>query len=163
MFAEPIEAPVELQTISVTSQVIVSLAKLSRSMKVNKIIQLNIFKLNLLRNQDFDGKERLKLAVGNATRWLSAQLQLIDRDPHPYELASTAFGLLVADSVGREAAFQLLSKYRIETGNFMFWGSEDHVTNFDYGDISVSPNPILCCQSVAARATALALITYTRY
>ena len=35
------------------------------------------------------------LVVENATRWLSNQLKIIDRDPHPHDLAVVAFSLQV--------------------------------------------------------------------
>ena len=35
------------------------------------------------------------LVVENATRWLSNQLKIIDRDPHPHDLAAVAFSLQV--------------------------------------------------------------------
>ena len=96
--------------------------------------------------------------IENATRWLSLKLNSIDRDPHPHELASVALSLETTESVSSEAGFQLLSKYRVESGEFMFWGSDE---TLDTDPHHLLPNPVLCCQSLAARATALALITYT--
>ena len=65
-----------------------------------------------------------------------------------------------------EAAFQLLSKYRIENGDYMFWGSDIEETFRDYTykeDLKqYMPNPVLCCQSLSGRATAMALMTYAR-
>ena len=65
-----------------------------------------------------------------------------------------------------EAAFQLLSKYRIENGDYMFWGSdiEETFRDFNYRENlkQFMPNPILCCQSLSGRATAMALMTYAK-
>ena len=72
----------------------------------------------------------------------------------------------VAGTVSSEAAFQLLSKYRIESDEFMFWGSEDPDSHRDSkivdDQVHLLPNPVLCCQSLSGRATAMALMTYTR-
>ena len=68
--------------------------------------------------------------------------------------------------ISSEAAFQLLSKYRIESGDFMFWGSDIEETFRDYKYKEklkqYLPNPVLCCQSLSGRATAMALMTYAR-
>ena len=72
----------------------------------------------------------------------------------------------VAGTLSSEAAFQLLSKYRIESDDFMFWGSEGPDSHRDSklvdDQVHLLPNPVLCCQSLSGRATAMALMTYTR-
>ena len=147
MFSDPQQAPVELQKLSVTAQTTSTLAKIrNMSQKIQNLIRDN-------------------LVIENATLWLSLQLNSIDRDPHPHDLAAVALALEISESVSREAAFQLLSKYRIETGEFMFWGSdgEDGQREVEIsGDTQqILPNPVLCCQSLSGRATAMALMTYT--
>ena len=97
------------------------------------------------------------LVIENATQWLASQLTSIDRDPHPHDLAAVAHSLQAAEAEAAEAAFQLLSKYRIEDGDTMFWGSEAGPR-----PNTGLPTTLACCQSLAVRATALALATYTR-
>ena len=100
-----------------------------------------------------------------ASLWLSRQLAVIDRDPHPHDLAVVAHSLHTAGSPSSEAAFQVLSKYRVESGEMMFWGSEegeDHQRTVVVEDeVRLVANPVVCCQSLSVRATALALLTYT--
>ena len=101
-----------------------------------------------------------------ASLWLSRQLTVIDRDPHPHDLAVVAHSLHTAGSPSSEAAFQLLSKYRVESGQMMFWGSEEGQESqrrreVVEGQLRLGPNPVVCCQSLSVRATALALLTYT--
>ena len=97
------------------------------------------------------------LVIEKATQWLASQLTSIDRDPHPHDLAAVAHSLQAAEAEAAEAAFQLLSKYRIEDGDTMFWGSEAGPR-----PNTGLPTTLACCQSLAVRATALALATYTR-
>ena len=139
MFPDPGQAPVELQTVSVTGEVVRSLVQLrSASQEVRRVVE-------------------------RAVQWLSSQLEMIDRDPHPHDLAVVAHSLHEAGSASSEAAFQLLSKYRVEAGQRMFWGSEagPSVTEVMEDEVRLLPNPVLCCQSLSVRATALALLTYT--
>ena len=101
MFPDPGQAPVELQRVSVTGEVVTSLVQLrARS-------------------------EALRQVIERAVEWLSSQLETIDRDPHPHDLAVAAHSLHVAGSPSSEAAFQLLSKYRVESAELMFWGGKD--------------------------------------
>ena len=139
MFPDPGQAPVELQRVSVTGEVVTSLVQLrARS-------------------------EALRQVIERAVEWLSSQLETIVRDPHPHVLAVAAHSLHVAGSPSSEAAFQLLSKYRVEAGQMMFWGSEvgEKVTAVVEEELRLLSNPVLCCQSLSVRATALALLTYT--
>ena len=101
-----------------------------------------------------------------ASLWLTRQLTVIDRDPHPHDLAVVAHSLHTAGSASSEAAFQLLSKYRVEGGGVMFWGSEEGPGDQQRrevvgAEVRLGPNPLVCCQSLSVRATALALLTYT--
>ena len=106
---------------------------------------------------------RISSSLANATSWLAAQLYQLDRQGHPADLAAVAYSLEVARSPAREAAFQLLSKYRQEGEGLMFWGSageEDVGTRRD-DQGHLLPNPSLCCESLSVRATAQALLTYS--
>ena len=102
--------------------------------------------------------------LANSTAWLSSQLSSLDRDPHPHDLAVTAYALQLADSPAKDAAFQLLSKYRVESDMFMFWGSDNESvrpTRLVKNNPQLLPNPVLCCQSLSVRATSYGLLTYT--
>ena len=106
--------------------------------------------------------------VEAAILWLTRQLAVIDRDPHPHDLAVVAHSLHTAGSASSEAAFQVLSKYRVESGQMMFWGSEEGGEGGDHerrvvveDEVRLEPNTLVCCQSLSVRATALALLTYT--
>lgn len=86
----------ELQKISVTSQTLASLSHIvnienkvnSKCLDYKKKLTTPVFQelKNLIRNSG---------VVENATRWLSNQLKIIDRDPHPHDLAAVAFSLQV--------------------------------------------------------------------
>ena len=132
MFPDPSQAPVELQTISVTAELLNSLVQLRNNNQVNHDSQDNLLfhlgtksdeifiNLNILQ---FAGESaRLGEVVEAASQWLSQQLTEIDRDPHPHDLAVVAHSLHTAGSPSSEAAFQLLSKYRVESGEMMFLG-----------------------------------------
>ena len=139
MFPEPSQAPVEFQEISVTSQVVIMLASL-RNMKQEKEV------------------------LDASTGWLTRQLSLLDRDPHPHDLAITAYALHLAGTPSKDPAFQLLSKYRVESDHFMFWGSDTEPARPArvVGTMHhLLPNPTLCCQSLSVRATSYGLLTYT--
>ena len=75
-----------------------------------------------------------------------------------------AYALQLADSPSKDAAFELLSKYRIESDQYMFWGSDNEPprpTRLVENHHHLLPNPLLCCQSLSVRATAYGLLTYT--
>ena len=166
MFPDASQAPVEFQEVSVTAQVVITLASL-RNIRPVGVVETKEYVISLLNPcliQELKRKLKQKSVLLKSSSWLSSQLKSLDRDPHPHDLAIVAYALHLSDHPSKEAAFQLLSKYRIESDQFMFWGSDTeppHKTQLVDSQPHLLPNLVLCCQSLSVRATAYGLLTYT--
>jgi hypothetical protein len=76
--------------------------------------------------RDLPGELGLRVAVSrsSAISWLDRNLNLLDRNDDPYEVAVVAYAMMLAKSTSAEAAFGVLRRHAREDGGYIYWGKE---------------------------------------
>uniref|UniRef100_A0A1B6D127 TEP1-F n=1 Tax=Clastoptera arizonana TaxID=38151 RepID=A0A1B6D127_9HEMI len=63
-------------------------------------------------------------AQGRAIQWLERNLNLLDKQGEPYEVAIVAYALMMSKAASAEAAFGILIKHSRKEGGLTYWGKE---------------------------------------
>lgn len=64
-------------------------------------------------------------AQQKAIQWLDRNLKLLQEAGDPYEVALTAYALMLAKTPTAEQAFGILAKHARTIGEYMYWGREE--------------------------------------
>ncbi len=99
--------PIRYRNISLTASVVIALTGLT-----------------IIR--DLPGELGLRVAVSRsrAISWFDRNLNLLDRNGNPYEVAIVAYAMMLAKSTSAEAAFGVLRRHAREVGGYIYWGKE---------------------------------------
>ncbi|XP_015109945.1 CD109 antigen [Diachasma alloeum] len=68
---------------------------------------------------------QVALAAAKASKWLEQNLNLLEAKGTPYEIAITAYALLLSQSASAEQAFNVLSMHARRNGSYAYWGRKD--------------------------------------
>ena len=66
----------------------------------------------------------LAVSRSRAISWFDHNLNLLDRNGNPYEVAIVAYAMMLAKSTSAEAAFGVLRRHAREDGGYIYWGKE---------------------------------------
>lgn len=83
----------------------------------------NVYDSLSLFLQSLSGK--VANAQQKAIQWLDRNLKLLDEHGDPYEVALTAYALMMAKTPTAEQAFSILAKHARTIGEYMYWGREE--------------------------------------
>ena len=105
----------------------------------------------------------LAVSRSRAISWFDHNLNLLDRNGNPYEVAIVAYAMMLAKSTSAEAAFGVLRRHAREDGGYIYWGKEpvplpaQRLENQRPFLLPRLPNPF---DATNVEITAYALVTY---
>ena len=68
---------------------------------------------------------RVALAQQRAISWIERNMQFLEDTEEPYDVAITAYALLLCKSPMAEHVFSILRRHARVIGDFMYWGSKE--------------------------------------
>ncbi|XP_032681825.1 CD109 antigen [Odontomachus brunneus] len=67
---------------------------------------------------------QVALSAANAVKWLEQNLKVLEMESNPYEIAITAYALLVSKASIAEQVFHILMNHKHSEDGLMYWGRE---------------------------------------
>jgi len=83
-----------------------------------------VIALTTIRDLPGELGPRVAVARSKALSWLDRNINLLQKHGDPYEVAITAYAMMLAKSTSAETAFVLLRKHAREEGGFVYWSRE---------------------------------------
>ncbi|XP_037927862.1 CD109 antigen [Teleopsis dalmanni] len=68
---------------------------------------------------------RVALAQQRAVKWIEMNMEFLKTTPEPYDVAITAYALLLCKSPSAEQVFTILRSQARTIGDFMYWGNKE--------------------------------------
>jgi hypothetical protein len=122
-----------------------------------------VIALTTIRDLPGELGPRVAVSRSRAISWLDRNLNLLDRNGDPYEVAIVAYAMMLAKSTSAEAAFGVLRRHAREDGGYIYWGKEpvplpaQRLENQRPFLLPRLPNPF---DATNVETTAYALLTY---
>ena len=122
-----------------------------------------VIALSTIRDLPGELGPRVAVARSKAISWLDRNLNLLDRNGDPYEVAIVAYAMMLAKSTSAEAAFGILRRHAREEGGYVYWGREavplpaQRLENQRPFQLPRLPHPF---DATNVETTAYALLTY---